>query len=54
MRVTLITYAVCILFGALGNLVVLVAMVAGGDRKSRTTTNVFLASLAVSVSAKSL
>ncbi len=35
MRVTLITYAVCMAFGAAGNIIVLVALAMGKDRKSR-------------------
>ena len=50
MRIILVTYGLCIAFGVVGNLMVLVAMLADADRKSRTTTNVFLASLAVSQS----
>ena len=47
LRVTLATYFICIVFGALGNLITLVTM-ATADRKNKTGTNIFLISLSVS------
>ena len=47
LRVTLATYFICIVFGALGNLITLFTM-ATADRKNKTGTNIFLISLTVS------
>ncbi len=46
--IALVTYVVCIVFGFVGNALVLVAMIRA-DRKGRTATNVFLISLAVNM-----
>ena len=47
LRWMLLTYALCIAFGSIGNAVTLITM-ATADRKTKTVTNVFLISLAVS------
>lgn len=47
LRVTLATYFICIVFGAVGNLITLFTM-ATADRKNKTGTNIFLISLSVS------
>ncbi len=49
LRVTLATYFICIVFGAVGNLITLFTM-ATADRKNKTGTNIFLISLSVSTS----
>ena len=43
----LLTYALCIAFGSIGNAVTLMTM-ASTDRKNKSATNVFLISLSVS------
>jgi hypothetical protein len=48
LRVTLVTYFVCIIFGAVGNLITLFTM-ATADRKNKSGTNIFLISLSVSL-----
>ncbi len=47
LRVTLVTYLICIVLGAGGNLVTLFTM-ATADRKNKSGTNIFLISLSVS------
>jgi hypothetical protein len=46
MKFTLAFYLLCIVLGASGNLIIVVSMAVAADR-SRTSTNVFLVSLAV-------
>ena len=46
LRVTLVTYLLCIVLGASGNLVTLFTM-ATADRKNKSGTNIFLISLSV-------
>lgn len=46
LRVTLVTYFICIVFGAMGNVITLVTM-ATADRKNKSGTNIFLISLSV-------
>ena len=47
LRWMLLTYALCIAFGVIGNAVTLITM-ATADRKNKSVTNVFLISLTVS------
>ena len=47
LRWMLLIYALCIAFGSIGNIVTLITM-ATADRKTKSVTNIFLISLAVS------